>query len=267
MPRDQLFHWASYINQQKEPFGIWLKDIQASGYSVYVSSNPSGWNHNEIGMAWLELIYDSHTKGKSERYQLLILDGHGSHISLKFVEYFHLNWILLSKFPPYSTHMFQSLDVILSKPLSSAYSCELKPHQHQALGLNPIKKGDFFPLFWSTWIFSLKEETIKKSFEPCGIWPMDAWPVLKNFSKRTHILDDEQSSSSRLAPIDWINSGHRVRTAVNDTHDKMLWEQIYDVITGWNKLSHTGTWTLLCISIIMCTAVRSLMQDILKYSS
>jgi hypothetical protein len=198
----------------------WVEAIEAGEHSVHVSSSPSGWTNDEIAMAWLEQVFDRHTKGKSGRYRLLILDGHGSHISTKFIEYCHRNRILLSIFPPHSTHTLQPLDVVMFKPLSSAYSKELAYHQHQALGLNPIKKGDFFPLFWSAWMSSFKETTIRKSFEACGIWPMDASPVLNKFSKTTDRSDDDRSSSSRLSPTDWIHMERLVRAAVKDTYDK-----------------------------------------------
>jgi hypothetical protein len=37
------------------------------------------------------------------------------------------------------------------KPLSSAYSLELTKYLHRGQGLVPVKKGDFFPLFWKAW--------------------------------------------------------------------------------------------------------------------
>ncbi|KAF1943775.1 hypothetical protein EJ02DRAFT_342491, partial [Clathrospora elynae] len=58
----------------------------------------------------------------------------------------------------------QPLDVVMFKPLSTAYSTELASHLHSSQGLLSIKKGNFFPL-------SFKETTICKSFEATGIWP------------------------------------------------------------------------------------------------
>jgi hypothetical protein len=75
------------------------------------------------------------------------------------------------------------------KPLSLAYSVELAHHQQQSLESLPIKKGDFFLLFWRAWITSFKKETILKSFEATGIWPMNANVILKRFSSTLTILD------------------------------------------------------------------------------
>jgi hypothetical protein len=74
-------------------------------------------------LAWLEQVFDRSTKRKAGRsYRLLILDAHGSHITMDFIEYCDKRRILLMVFPPHSTHTFQPLDVVMFKPLSQAYT-------------------------------------------------------------------------------------------------------------------------------------------------
>jgi hypothetical protein len=146
-------------------------------------------------------VFDRYTKEKCRRsYQLLILNGPGSHVTMDFIEYCHHNRILLAIFPPHSTHTLQPLDVVMFKPLSSAYSSELAYHQQHSLGYLPIKKGDFFPLFWSAWITSSKKETILKSFEATGIWPMNADVILQLFSNTSSESIRGQTDASRLSP-------------------------------------------------------------------
>jgi hypothetical protein len=195
----------------------WVDEIESGEHSVHVSSSPSGWTNNDIGLSWLRDVFDRYTKEKCRRsYRLLILDGHGSHITMDFIEYCHQNRILLAIFPPHSTHTLQPLDVVMFKPLSSAYSAELAHHQQQALGRLPIKIGDFFPLFWRAWITSFKKETILKSFEATGIWPMNAEVILQKFTYTLPISDRGQSPSSRLSPTDWITMERLIRSAVAD---------------------------------------------------
>jgi hypothetical protein len=195
----------------------WVADITAGEHSVHVSSSPSGWTNNDIGLSWLREVFDRYTKEKCRRsYRLLILDGHGSHVTMDFIEYCHQNRILLAIFPPHSTHTLQPLDVVMFKPLSSAYSSKLAHHQQQSMGLLPIKKGDFFPLFWSAWKISFKKETILKSFKATGIWPMNADVILKRFSHTPPISDRDQSPSSRLSPTNWIHMERLIQSAVAD---------------------------------------------------
>jgi hypothetical protein len=173
----------------------WVADIKAGKHDVFVASTPSSWSNNNVGLAWLEQVFNRCTKEKARRgrdYQLLILDGHGSHVTEDFKDYCDLHRILLAVMPPHSTHTLQPLDVVMFKPLSSAYSKELTNHLHQSQGLIPIKKGDFFPLFYRAWEVSFRKELITKSFEATSIWPMDPEVVLKRFTTPTH-TDDEDS--------------------------------------------------------------------------
>jgi hypothetical protein len=68
---------------------------------------------------------------------------------MDFIKYCDANKILLVIFPPHSTHSLQPLDVVMFKPLSTAYSNELLLYLHQSQGLLTVKKGDFFLLFWA----------------------------------------------------------------------------------------------------------------------
>ncbi|KNG46898.1 hypothetical protein TW65_06403 [Stemphylium lycopersici] len=122
---------------------------------------------------------------------------------------------ILRILPPHSTHTLQPLDVVLFKPLSQAYSNELTNHLHKAQGLIPIKKGDFFPLFWSAWISSFTESLILKAFEAAGIWPMDANVILRRFARTPKA---ERSSSSGLSDHDWRKMDRLIRAAVTDSH-------------------------------------------------
>jgi hypothetical protein len=95
----------------------WVDDIQAGEHEVFVTSSPTGWTNNHIGLAWLEQVFDRHIKQKARRsYRLLILDGHGSHVTPDFLAYCEQSRILLATFPPsYSAHTLQTLDVVLFK--------------------------------------------------------------------------------------------------------------------------------------------------------
>ena len=103
-----------------------MADIEAENHLIHVASSPSGWTNNDIGLAWLEQVFDRYTKAKARRsYRLLIVDGHGSYLTQDFINYYNKNWIILAVLPPHSTQTLQLLDVVCFKPLSSAYASEL----------------------------------------------------------------------------------------------------------------------------------------------
>ena len=110
-----------------------MEEIQSGEHSVLVSSSPSGWTNNDIGLAWLKQVFDRFTKAKARRkYCLLILDGHGSYVTMDFINYCDRNKILLAIFPPHSTHTLQLLDVVMFKPLLTAYLKELTTHLYNS---------------------------------------------------------------------------------------------------------------------------------------
>jgi hypothetical protein len=194
-----------------------VEDIEAGKHEVFVTSSPTGWSNDNVGLAWLEQVFDRCTKQRSGRWRLLILDGHGFHITMEFIKYCDRHRILLMILPPHSTHTLQPLDVVMFKPLSQAYSNELTNHPHKAQGLILIKKGDLFPLFWSAWISSFTESLILTAFEATGIWPMDANVVLRRFAST---LEGERSLSLGLSNNDWRKLDRLVRVAVKDTQQE-----------------------------------------------
>jgi hypothetical protein len=177
----------------------WVEDVKVNEHSVHITSSPSGWTNNDIGLAWLEQVFNRYTKEKARQsYRLLILDGHGSHISMDFIECCDQNKILLAVFPPHSTHTLQPLDVCMFKPLSQAYSNELSAFLERSQGLPPIKKGDFSPLFWKAWVSSFKQSMIANSFRATGISPLEPDIILKRFIDTN---PDEQGSRESSASV------------------------------------------------------------------
>jgi hypothetical protein len=193
----------------------WVEEIEAGKHEVFITSSPTGWSNDNVGLAWLEQVFDRYTKQRSGRWRLLILDGRGSHVTMEFISYCDRHRILLMVFPPHSTHTLQPLDVVLFHPLAQAYSAELTTYLHRAQGLISIKKGDFFPLFWRAWQASFKQPTILTAFEATGIWPMDPNVILKRFASTP---EAKRSSSSGLSDHDWRKMDRLVRVAVNDSH-------------------------------------------------
>jgi transposase-like protein len=45
----------------------WVEDIKAGEHEVFVSSSPTGWSNDNVGLAWLEQVFDCYTKQQSGR--------------------------------------------------------------------------------------------------------------------------------------------------------------------------------------------------------
>jgi hypothetical protein len=78
-------------------------------------------------------VFNRYTKAKARRrWRLLLLDGHGSHITADFIDFCDANSILLAIFPPHSTHSLQPLDVVLFSPFSRNYTTELNRNSQRS---------------------------------------------------------------------------------------------------------------------------------------
>lgn len=170
----------------------WVDDVEAGKHEVFIGNSTSGWTNNDLGLAWLEQVFERYTAEKARRqWRLLLVDGHGSHLTPEFIDFCYTKKILLAVFPPHATHTLQPLDVVLFSPLSSYYSHELDRQLHQSQGLIGVKKGDFFRIFWSAWGSTMRPELILKSFQATGVWPMDAEVILKRFNATTSGQDED----------------------------------------------------------------------------
>ena len=200
----------------------WLQDFDPNAHSCFFASSPSGWTNNELGFQWLTQIFERETKPKAQRsWRLLILDGHGSHISMKFINYCDSHRILLAIYPPHSTHTLQPLDVCLFRPLSQAYSNQLTSFMDECQGLSSITKRDFFRLFWHAWKTSFTSENILSGFKATGLHPFNPQLIITKFTKNTE--DRPSSSSSKgsaIAVEDWKRIEKLLHNVVSNIYDK-----------------------------------------------
>lgn len=117
----------------------WVEnDPTAGSYSV----TPSGYTDNELGVEWLYKVFDPQTGHHWERSLkcLVILDGHGSHVSYKFVLCARELGIILLCFPAHSTAMLQPLDVVIFATLSTFWTQVL---DRELVGGLIMRKQDF----------------------------------------------------------------------------------------------------------------------------
>ena len=148
--------------------------------------------NNDLGLTWLEQVFDRYTKAKARRkWRLLIIDGHGSHVTKDFIEYCDTHKILLMIFPPHATHTLQPLDVVCFKPLAQNYTKELDLHNHTTQRWVPVKKSDFFSLFWPAWVNTFTKSLVLITFEATGINPPTQTPEHQLFqvSERSIFID------------------------------------------------------------------------------
>jgi hypothetical protein len=147
--------------------------------------SPNGWTSDEIGLRWLQKIFLPSTflriKGK---YRLLVLDGHGSHLTPKFDEICYQNDVIPICMPAHSSHLLQPLDVRCFAVLKRAYGKCVE--NVMRTGQNHIDKLDFLDAFPAARIEAFKAETIRNSFSATGLVPYDPNRVISKLNIRLH---------------------------------------------------------------------------------
>ena len=158
----------------------WLEDYDHSSDEAYFAASPKGWTNEELGLSWLKKIFEAPTRSKAgNSKRLLIVDGHSSHLNMKFIDYCDTHAIILAILPPHSTHRLQPLDVAVFSPLANAYSKQIDDHIQSSHGFSRITKRVFWSLFRSAWHAALTTSNIYAGFSATGIWPLDSAKILR----------------------------------------------------------------------------------------
>lgn len=141
----------------------------------------NGWTTDEIGLRWLQKVFiPSTTSRKIGRYQLLVLDGHGSHLTPAFDKECRDNDIIAISMPPYSSHLLQPLDVGCFGPLRHAYGGLVEARIHH--GFHHIDKHDFLKAYLTTRQSVFTHANIPSGFAAAGIQPFNPQLVLEKFN-------------------------------------------------------------------------------------
>jgi hypothetical protein len=166
-------------------------------------------------------VFDKETKSQASRgWRLFILDGHGSHVTMKFIEYCDSNWILLAIFPAHAIYTLQPLDVAIFLPFSINYMKQLDDFIKDSYGFTRLTKRDFFRLFWASWDMTFTSKNINSAFKNTGLYPFNLELVIEKFIKK---INSRPSSSESGALIilaeDWKWLDKLVKAAVADIYD------------------------------------------------
>ena len=176
----------------------WYQD-EALPHDWRIEVSPNGWTTDEIGLRWLQKVFIPATNGcTSGRYRLLILDGHGSHLTPQFDEICSQNDIVPICMPPHSSHLLQPLDVGCFSPLKRAYGRLVE--NKARLGFNHIDKFDFLEAYPQARTGAFKADTIKNSFTAAGLIPFNPERVLGQLNIQLKTPTPPGSQSTNSAP-------------------------------------------------------------------
>ena len=121
-------------------------------------------------MLWLS-NFEKHTVKKANSHaRLLVVDGHNSHYSFKFLDYARAHKIHVLCYPAHTTHVYQGLDVVVFSVLKKCWAEERT--KWEANG-GEVSKETFLTIYGTAHIRALSPALVKKAFEKTGIWPFN----------------------------------------------------------------------------------------------
>jgi DDE superfamily endonuclease len=223
-----------YKGQSHDIQDTWLEEFSESE-TAYFGCSDAGWSNDSLGLQWLERVFDRHTREKAGRgRRLLIVDGHSSHVNLKFLDYADRHRIIILILPPHSTHRLQPLDVGLFSPLARAYSYELEMFMQKCQGFVSMSKRMFWPMFRTAWETSFTEKNITSAWKATGIFPFDPQKLLSVIDPRP-ITPPEASNSAigTKTPM----SGRAMRRAYKSLKNDPTNAALERIIRGSEKLA------------------------------
>lgn len=222
----------------------WLSDFEPDEHDCHFASSPNGWTSDELGYSWLTGLFEKETASKARRsHRLLFVDGHGSHVNMKFLDWCEQHKVLLAVYPPHSTHRLQPLDVGVFAPLASYYSQALDDLVRKSEGHTSISKRDFFSIFWPAFREAFTKDNIVSAWSKTGIWPFDPQKVLKSFpeaheAKTRSQRSTQRSSDSPPSVYDSPSKTKRLRSMLNvdsarsDNKTQKTLERLSDTVLG-----------------------------------
>ena len=143
-------------------------------YTIGISN--TAYTNDEIVLEWIK-HFNLHTQNRIKgAYRLLILDGHGSHKTLEFTQYYIDCKILLACFPSHLTHKMQPLNVVVFQPFKHWYGKAV--NQAYRTGAFEIDKMEFLYLIPDVRKSTFKKTIIKAAFAETGLYPFNPKKVL-----------------------------------------------------------------------------------------
>lgn len=146
------------------------------------------------------------------RPQLLILDGHFSHIQQKAVAFGEEEGVHIFVLPAHTSHFLQPLDVTVFK--------SFKTHYEKALAYHPLKNEGSLPskdtiaaITKVPWELAFSEKNVRSGFRRSGIFPLSLKAMMKPIaSKQPSEMDqDLRHHAAVLAHVKGLEVSSRQR--------------------------------------------------------
>jgi DDE superfamily endonuclease len=136
---------------------------------VLFSISKSGYTNDRLSFEWIK-HFNSQTKAmKKGKYRMLIMDGHGSHLTNEFINYCWTEDIVPFLLPAHTTHLLQPLDIGVFQSYKHYHQESLE--ESVRYGGSDYTKLDFLAGLTKIRKHTFKPSTIRSAFQKAGLIP------------------------------------------------------------------------------------------------
>ena len=141
-----------------------------------VAVSDSGFLNDKLALEWVKHFNKYSTKDQAGVWWMLLLDGHRSHCTYKFLNYCTDADILLFCLPPHTTHILQPLDVVVFQPYKYWHTQAID--EATCTRCDDFNKMEFLEALGSIRAKTFKTSTILSVFKKTGLYPYNPAKVL-----------------------------------------------------------------------------------------
>jgi hypothetical protein len=159
----------------------WLNESEALPLDTTIATSPNGWISDELAVQWIQSFVEAtNERTKKGEKRILIFDGHGSHLTLEFLQICEDNSIIPFGFLPHSTHLCQPLD---GKPFLS-YKQHFRRINNELSywAGEPVGKSEFLRVIGPVREKAFNQRIIREAFKDRGIWPVNGSKIVDNLA-------------------------------------------------------------------------------------
>ena len=202
------------------------------------SNSPSGWINDDLFLQWFKFFL---TSIPPTRPVLLIMDGHGTHMSIELIELAQSNEIHLLCLPSHTTHILQPLDVGVFKSFKSNFSKSCSKY----LAAHPgrvITSDKVASLVAEAWPLSLSPLNIMSGFKKTGIYPINPSEVTDRQIAPSKLFQQSHMESSKDGSVSDSPTSNSLFSPDQIELYKKRYEEGYDLndpgYIAWLKINH-----------------------------
>jgi hypothetical protein len=147
----------------------WIPDETPAGWKFIILKK--GWTSDLIRFEWLKAHFQLFVSKSTNLRHLLIIDGHSSHVTARFIAYYITSKIDLFLLLPHSSHKTQPLDLSIFGPLKTALNLEVdRIFRHSTMQLPRV---EWTSAYIKARARCFRPSSIESGFRKAGIYPFN----------------------------------------------------------------------------------------------